>query len=286
MNQTTIKESCLLPGGIGLHSGKKVDVTFHPAPPNSGIIFHRTDKSVKIPANWRYAEASALCTTIGIGDVKLGTIEHLLSACNGLGIDNLEVELTGEEVPIYDGSGIAFVEKFKQIGLKELDATKKMIRITKPVSFTQGDISIMATPSQDSQFNFSIDFDHDQVRAQEFQFTLTAAAYHEQIAAAKTFCREEDIPKMQEAGLIKGASEDIAVILDSQGGFKNMGVMTWLNEPNLHKILDQIGDFYLADNMRILGNIFSHKSGHASHFAFISHLMNERQDAFEVVPVP
>ena len=285
MNQTTIKESCLIPGGQGLHSGRRTHIAFHPAPADHGIIFLRSDKNVKIPADWRHAESSALCTTIVKEGVELTTVEHLLSVCSGMGIDNLLVELDAEEVPIFDGSGYAFFEKFSEIGLRELDQAKRVIRLLKPIQWVQGEISISAMPSEEPHFTFSIDFEHDQVGKQEFQFHFTRANYAEQIVRAKTFCREEDIPKMQEMGLVKGGSEKNAIILAKDGGFKNMENMTWLNEPNLHKILDQIGDFYLAKNMHILGNFFSHRSGHASHLAFLKYLLEERQDAWEEMAV-
>lgn len=275
MNQTTLRETCLINGGVGLHSGQKTNLAFHPAPADHGIIFHRIDENVKIPANYRFAESSPLCTTLLKDGVKLTTVEHLLSVLSGMGVDNLLVEVAAEEIPIMDGSGWEFFEKFKQVGLMELDKPKRAIRITEPVSYEQGDIQILATPSASSEFTFAIDFDHQQLGQQEYHFTLTEPNYEEQIVRAKTFCMERDIPKMQEMGLVKGGSEKNAIILSDEGGFKNMEAMTWLNEPNLHKILDQIGDFYLADNLRILGSFYSHKSGHATHLAFVKHLLTE-----------
>ena len=286
MNQTTLKESCLLTGGVGLHSGRRTQLAFHPAPAGHGIIFHRLDQDVKIPATWRYALVSPLCTTLENQGVKLTTVEHLLSVASGMGIDNLLIELDAEEVPIYDGSGWTFFEKLQEVGLQELDAPKKAVRLTKPVQWNKGEITIAATPSKEPHFTFSIDFDHAQVGAQEFSFHFTPAHYQEQIVKAKTFCREADIPKMRELGLIKGGSEESAIILDEQGGFKNLGNLTYLNEPNLHKILDQIGDFYLADNLHLLANFYSHKSGHASHLEFLRFLFETRQDAWEIVTLP
>ncbi len=279
----TIKESCLLSGGQGLHSGLKTQLAFHPAPADHGIIFYRRDQNVKIPATWQYARSSPLCTTLEEAGVKLNTVEHLLSVCSGMGIDNLLIELAADEVPIYDGSGWVFYEKFSQVGLAELEGAKKALRVLKPIQWSQGEIQIAATPSEETNFTFSIDFEHDQIGRQEFQFHFTPANYAEQIVRAKTFCREEDIPKMRAACLIKGGSEKNAIILGKQGGFQNIENLTWLNEPNLHKILDQIGDFFLADNLRILGNFFSHRSGHASHLAFLKYLLQERTDAWEIV---
>ncbi|OGG95325.1 MAG: UDP-3-O-[3-hydroxymyristoyl] N-acetylglucosamine deacetylase [Candidatus Lambdaproteobacteria bacterium RIFOXYD12_FULL_49_8] len=285
MNQTTLKDSLMIAGGIGLHSGAPTRLVFYPAPANHGIQFHRSDLDIKIPATWEYAETSPLCTTITKDGVKLHTIEHLLSVCSGMGIDNLLVELSSDEVPIFDGSGYVFFERFSEVGLKELSEPRLALKIKEPVSFTKGDIRIIATPAAATSFTFSIDFEHQQVGAQEYHFVFNETNYKDEIVAAKTFCAEKDVQKMLAQGLAKGGSEKNAIILGSDGEFKNMEVMTWLNEPNLHKILDQIGDFYLAQNRRILGSIYSHKSGHASHLEFLRHLMTEKQSAWEWVRV-
>lgn len=283
MNQTTIKEACMIHGGVGLHSGKQSNLYFHPAPSDHGIVFYRADQDVRIPATYKYARQTPLCTTIEYEGVKVETVEHLLSVCNGIGIDNLLIEVNTTEVPILDGSGYEFYKKLQEVGVQELDKPRKAIRVKEPVTYQQDEITIYITPSEQSQFTFSIDFDHRQVGSQEFTFDFTEANYIEQIVRAKTFCMERDIPKMEELGLVKGGSEKNAIILDNQGEFKNLDIMTWLNEPNLHKILDQIGDFYLANNYRILGNTFSHKSGHSSHLAFIRYLMDECPESYEII---
>ena len=268
MNQTTVKESCLL-RGKGLHSGRKTTVHFHPAPADHGIVFFRSDKNLNIPATYRYALPSPLCTTIGREGVQVSTVEHLLSVCSGAGIDNLVVELDTEEVPIMDGSGLEFFEKLQAAGIKRLEKPKRVIRILDTVS---------AQPT----FTFSIDFDHNQIGTQEFTFELNENNYRNQIVNAKTFCLERDVEKMKQQGLIKGGSRENAIILNNSGQFDNMEMMTWLNEPNLHKILDQIGDFFLADNLRVVGHMFSHKSGHATHLEFITYLMEECRDQYAI----
>lgn len=285
MNQTTIKEECLINRGVGLHSGKKAPILFFPAHADHGIVFHRADKGVRIPATYNFASPSPLCTTIQNEGVSISTIEHLLSVCNGLGIDNLLIELEGEEVPIFDGSGYEFYQKFNEVGLKELSNPKKVIRILEPISFIKGDIQIIATPSKESVFTFSIEYEHQQIGSQEVTFKLNTKNYIDNIVRAKTFCLEEDVQKMKKRGLIKGGSKKNAIVLNQKGQFDNLGVMTWLNEPNLHKILDQIGDFYLADNMRIIGNLYSHKSGHAAHCEFLHYMFKECTDSFEIVEV-
>ncbi len=125
MNQTTIKESCVLTGGVGLHTGKRTAIYFYPAPADHGIQFLRSDKNITIPATYQFAESSALCTTIVKDDTKISTIEHVLSVCNGLGLDNLLIELSEEEVPILDGSGLFFFQKLSQVGVKILGKAKK-----------------------------------------------------------------------------------------------------------------------------------------------------------------
>lgn len=283
MNQTTIKSSCMLSKGIGLHSGQKTALHFHPAPENHGIVFFRADKDVKIPATYRYAVPSTLCTTIKNDGVQVSTVEHLLSVCNGLGIDNLLVELNSEEVPIMDGSGLEFYQVLKKSGIRQLNAPKRIIQIEKPISYQEGDITIYATPSNQSDFTFSIDFDHEQIKQQEYSFVLTEKNYQDEIVEAKTFGFRKDYDKYKNLGLIKGGNETNAIILNESGDFDNPDVLKWLNEPNLHKVLDQVGDFYLADNLRIRGAIFSHKSGHSSHLAFINYMMNECTNRFSII---
>ncbi len=283
MNQTTIKESFILKGGVGLHSGKKTDLYFFPAPANHGIVFFRSDKDIRIPATYQFAKHSPLSTTIVNEGVEVSTIEHLLSVCNGIGIDNLLVEVHNVEVPIMDGSGYSFFCHLQKAGIKQLDVPKKTVKITKTISYQNDDITIYATPSEQSNFTFSIDFDHKQIGKQEVSFHLNEKNYAENIARAKTFVQRKDVNKFRQQGLIKGGNEKNAIILDEEGNFENMDIMTWLNEPNLHKILDQIGDFYLANNYRILGNIFSHKSGHSSHLSFIQHMMEECTDSYIIM---
>lgn len=283
MNQTTIKESFILKGGKGLHSGEKTDLHFFPAPENHGIVFYRGDKNVRIPANYQYARSSTLCTTIENEGIEVATVEHLLSVCNGMGIDNLLVELHNVEVPILDGSGFEFYEGFQDAGLKQLSAPKKVLKILEPITFQDGDITIFILPSDKSFFTFSIDYKHKQIGQQEVSFLLTEKNYVENIARAKTFGFRKDYKKLLDQGLIKGGNSKNAIILDEEGNIENMEEMTWLNEPNLHKILDQIGDFYLADNYRIIGDIFCHKSGHSSHLAFIRRMMMQCPNAYALV---
>ena len=283
MNQTTIKNSFILKGGQGLHSGQKTDLFFFPAEENHGIVFYRGDRKVKIPASFRYAEPSPLCTTIINDGVEVTTIEHLLSVCNGLGIDNLLIELHSAEVPILDGSGFEFYSGFQDVGIKQLSAPKKVLKILETISYQQDEITIFISPSDKSNFTFSIDFEHKQIGQQEVSFHLTEKNYVEKIVRAKTFGFRKDYQSLLEKGLAKGGNSKNAIILDENGDIENIEEMTWLNEPNLHKILDQIGDFYLADNIRIIGDLFCHKSGHASHLAFIKKMMNEHQDQFMIV---
>ncbi len=206
-----------------------------------------------------------------------------MSVCNGLGIDNLIIEINSEEVPIMDGSGLEFFKKLRSAGIRQLGKPKKVIRILDTVSFQKDDITIFLTPSEDSIFTLSIDFEHEQIGTQEFTFNLNETNYLNQIVSAKTFCLESDVEMMKKKGLVKGGSKENAIVLDKNGHFDNMEVMTWLNEPNLHKILDQVGDFFLADNMKIIGNSFSHKSGHSTHLEFVTYLMEECTDKYAII---
>jgi len=283
MFQTTIKECFMITGGVGLHSGKPTRLVFYPAKAGEGIVFHRLDKDTKIPAIYQYAKVSPLCTTIEKDGVGVQTIEHLLSVCCGMGLDNLLVEIENEEMPIFDGSGVEFFEQFSKVGFAELDQPRQGIKIIKPVRFQKGGIEILISPAEDTSYTFAIDFEHQQVGQQEFQFNFSEKNYQDQIVRAKTFCMEQDVEALLDQGLIKGGNTSNAIVLGKDGHFNNLEVMTWLNEPNLHKILDQIGDFYLAGNLRIIGAVYSSKSGHASHLEFLRYLLEERPDAWEKV---
>jgi len=282
MNQTTIRRVCALPHGIGLHTGRKATLFFHPAPVNHGIVFLRSDLKTRIPATYRFARPSALCTTLENDGAKVATVEHLLSVCNGMGIDNLLIEIDTEEMPIMDGSGADFYQVLKEAGIRQLECPKRFIRILDTIRYQQDDITIYITPSSEINFTFSIDFPHRQIGQQEVSFRFSEKMYAEEIVSAKTFGFIKDYETHKKQGLIKGGSRKNAIILNEEGDFDNFEVMTWLNEPNLHKILDQIGDFYLADNLRIVGNVYSHKSGHSSHLAFIKYLMEECTHQFEI----
>ncbi len=265
-----------------MHSGKESNLFFYPAPENHGIVFYRTDKQVSIPATYNYAKSSALCTTIENEGVTVSTIEHLLSVCSGLGIDNLLVELNSEEVPIMDGSGFEFHNILQHAGIKPLDCPRKSIKILDTIHFEQNDITIYVTPSEQPTFTFSIDFEHKQIGQQEYSFLLTEKKYSEEIVKAKTYGFRKDHIRLKKHGLARGANETNTIILDEEGNFENMETMTWLNEPNLHKVLDQIGDFYLANNLRIIGNFYSHKSGHSSNLAFIRYMLEECSDKYAI----
>jgi UDP-3-O-[3-hydroxymyristoyl] N-acetylglucosamine deacetylase len=284
MNQTTIRQTCALTNGVGLHSGKKSSLFFHPAPAHHGIVFLRSDLKTRIPATYRYAVPSPLCTTLENDGARVSTVEHLLSVCNGMGIDNLLIEVDTEEIPILDGSGAGFFKVLKAAGIRELDHPKHMIRVLDTIVYQQGDITIYVTPSNEINFTFSIDFNHRQIGIQEATFHFSEQRYAEEIVGAKTFGFIKDYERHRRKGLIKGGNRRNAIILNEEGDFDNPEVMTWLNEPNLHKILDQIGDLYLADNLRIVGNIYSHKSGHSSHLAFVRHMMTNCTGRFEIIP--
>lgn len=283
MNQTTIKEPIIINNGVGLHSGKRSTLCLNPAPEDHGIVFERSDIHERIPATYQYAKPSPLCTTIEKKGVRVLTIEHLLSVCNGIGIDNLLVEIDCEEVPIMDGSGKAFFDAISKTGLKHQSAPRRHIKIKETISFQKGDITIFISPSNEINYTFSIDFDHEQIGQQEVSFRFNEKKYAEEIVSAKTFGFLKDISEHKKRGLIKGGTKKNAIILNEDGDFDNMEVLTWLNEPNLHKILDQIGDFYLANNMRIVGNVFSYKSGHSSHLEFIQYMMDSCPDKYEII---
>ncbi len=279
MQQTTISKSFIVKGGVGLHSGIKSDLFIYPAPANTGIVFYRRDKNVSIPANYKYGKVTPLATKLEKDGVSIQTIEHFLASCNALEIDNLLVEISSPEIPLYDGSALVYYEKLAQAGIEELGETRKVIKIIKPISYTKGNITMTAVPAENTVFAFDISFEHNQLQEQNFSVLLTKKNFEEKIMKAKTFALEDHIHEAIKNGLIRGANEESGIILNNEGVISNMEVMTWLNEPNRHKILDQIGDFYLANNLRILGHFVTSYGGHKSNLDFITQLMDHNIDS-------
>ena len=262
LNQKTINKNLTFKG-VGLHSGLEVMVTIKPAEPNSGIIFKRIDlkeNNIVIPNIFNVSSA-VFCTTVSNeSGVSVSTIEHLMGALYGLGIDNVLIEIDNQEVPILDGSAKLFVEAITQIGIKNSDAPIKIIKIEKKIEFSDGSKTISIEPSKISlDIDFELKYENEFIGIQRnlikvFESDLT------DVYNSRTFCLFEDIEKLKEMGLAKGGSLDNAIVVKNN---KIMNINGLRNEKEFvnHKILDCMGDLYLA-GYKIIGKIICYQGGH------------------------
>ena len=226
IKQRTLKTSINC-SGVGLHSGTKVSMTLNPAPVNGGITFKRTDIAglgAVIPAKWDHVVDTRMCTTLGNDDgVTIGTVEHLMAALAGCGIDNVLIDVNGEEVPIMDGSSQPFVFLFECAGVVEQDAPKKIIRVLKTVSVNDGEARLC--PGSHLSLDFEIDFDNDLVSRQSLSIGVVNGSFAKELARARTFCFLRDVEALRAAGLAKGGSLENAIVVNgdkimNEGGLR------------------------------------------------------------------
>lgn len=283
IRQRTLKNE-IRATGVGLHTGEKVYLTLKPAPEDSGIVFRRTDLDpvVEIPAKAENVGETTLSTSLVAGDVKVSTVEHLLSAMAGLGIDNAIVELTAGEVPIMDGSAGPFVFLIQSAGIKEQNAAKKFIRIKKEVTVSNGDKTASFKPFNGFKVSFSIDFDHPvfQDRALQSSIDFSSTSFVKEVSRARTFGFMHEIEYLRSKGLAKGGSMDNAIVVDEYRVLNEDG-LRYEDEFVKHKMLDAIGDLYLLGNS-LIGEFCAHKSGHALNNQSLRELIAQ-PDTWEVV---
>ncbi len=272
--QRTLKNT-IRATGVGLHSGDKVYMTLRPAPVNHGIVFRRVDLDpvVDVPARAELVTEVTLCTGLTCNEAKIQTVEHLMSALAGLGVDNIIVELSSAELPIMDGSSGPFVFLLQSAGIIEQDAAKRFIRVLKTVEVTDGDKVARFEPYEGYKLGFTIAFDHPMIPArqsrQEIEFSTTA--YTREISRARTFGFMRDLEYMRERNLGLGGSMDNAIVLDEFRVLNEDG-LRYADEFVRHKILDAIGDLYLAGG-QVLGAYEGFKSGHALNNKLVRALM-------------
>jgi UDP-3-O-[3-hydroxymyristoyl] N-acetylglucosamine deacetylase len=282
IRQRTLKNT-IRATGVGLHSGKKVYLTLKPAPIDSGIVFCRTDldPAVEIAARAENVGETMLSTTLVKDGVKVATVEHLLSAMAGLGIDNCRIELSAEEVPIMDGSAGPFVFLIQSAGIQEQDAAKKFIQITREVTVEEDGKSATFLPFNGFKVGFSIDFDHPAFknRSQEASIDFSSTSFVKEVSRARTFGFMRDIERLRAMNLALGGSVDNAIVVDE---FKvlNEDGLRYDDEFVKHKILDAIGDLYLLGNS-LVGEFKGCKSGHDLNNKLLRKLIKET-DAWEV----
>ena len=272
LQQRTLK-SMTRAVGVGVHSGQRVEMTLRPAPPDAGIVFRRVDlpQPVDIVVDVRNVTDTRLDTTLAAGGdpgaPKVHTVEHLMSACAGLGIDNLVIDITNEEVPILDGSAASFVFLLQSAGIALQDAPKRFVRILRPVELRQGDGAALMwarlEPFEGFRLAFEIDFKHPAVdqTGQRVEFDMGSGRYRRDIARARTFGFSKDVDLMRSRGLALGGSMDNAIVVDDSKVL-NAGGLRYDDEFVKHKILDAIGDMYMLGHP-LLAAYSAFKGGHA-----------------------
>ncbi|MGH8234700.1 MAG: UDP-3-O-acyl-N-acetylglucosamine deacetylase [Rhodanobacteraceae bacterium] len=263
IKQRTLK-NVIRATGVGLHTGEKVYMTLRPAAVNTGIVFRRTDlaEPVSIPSRCEFVGDTRLSSTLVRDDVRVGTVEHLLSAMAGLGIDNAYVDLSAPEVPIMDGSAGPFVFLLQSAGIEEQTAPKRFIRIRKPIKVEDGDKWAQFEPFDGFKVGFSIEFQHPifSRRASRAEIDFSTTSFVKEVSRARTFGFMRDIEMLREKNLALGGSMDNAIVLDDYRVLNEDG-LRYEDEFVKHKILDAIGDLYLLGHS-LIGSFFGHKSGH------------------------
>jgi UDP-3-O-[3-hydroxymyristoyl] N-acetylglucosamine deacetylase len=260
--------------GVGLHSGVKVRIRILPAPPDTGIVFIRTDlEGFRVPASWRYVQKVSYATSLMRQGVLISTTEHLLSVFYSMSIDNAFVEIDNLEVPILDGSGQPFVELIREAGVKPFRKRRKYLRITRPVSVEGGGKRITIMPADRFLLTCDVFFPHPLVGRQNLEIEVTPDNYAAGIAPARTFGFEYELGQMRDMGLIRGASLENAVCFN-HASILNPGGLRFPDECCRHKALDLIGDLALIGKP-LLGHVIAEKAGHAMHFALVQRIMND-----------
>jgi UDP-3-O-[3-hydroxymyristoyl] N-acetylglucosamine deacetylase len=283
IRQRTLK-NVIRATGVGIHTGEKVYMTLRPAAVDAGIVFRRVDlpEPVEIRANAFNVGDTSLSSTLTNGAVRVSTVEHLLSAMAGLGIDNAYVDLSAPEVPIMDGSAGPFVFLIQSAGIEQQNAPKRFIRIRKPVRVEDGDKWARFEPFDGFKVGFSIDFDHPiftrQTSTAEIDFSTTS--FVKEVARARTFGFMRDIEMLRERNLVLGGSMDNAIVLDDYRILNEDG-LRYEDEFVKHKILDAIGDLYLLGHS-LVGAFYGYKSGHALNNRLLRTLLADREAWEEV----
>ncbi|MFM2426538.1 MAG: UDP-3-O-[3-hydroxymyristoyl] N-acetylglucosamine deacetylase [Pseudomonadota bacterium] len=274
--------------GVGLHSGQRVELTLRPAQPDTGIVFRRVDlpQPVDIPISATAVTDTRLASTISNGGAKVFTVEHLMSACAGLGIDNLYIDITAEEVPILDGSASSFVFLLQSAGIVEQNAPKRFIRVLKTVEVREGEGANVKwarlEPHHGYKLSFEIDFRHPAVDAtgQSVVFDMDTDIYTRDIARARTFGFTRDVEMMRANGLALGGGLDNAIVMDDYKVLNSDG-LRYDDEFVKHKILDAMGDLYLVGKP-LLASYVAFRSGHAMNNQLLRELLSQ-PDAYDVV---
>ena len=283
LRQRTLK-SAIKTTGVGLHTGARVDLTMRPAAPDTGIVFHRVDlpHPVSIPAHALNVGDTRLSSSLDKDGAKVSTVEHLMSALAGLGVDNLHVDVAGPELPIMDGSAGPYVFLLQSAGLEEQKMRKKYLRVKEPIEVRSDDKWARFEPHHGFVLDFTIDFPHPVFGSETRRVVIDFAehSYTKEVSRARTFAFMQDVEAMREAGLALGGSLQNAIVLDETRVLNSEG-LRYDNEFAKHKVLDAIGDLYLLGHP-LIGTYSAFKSGHALNNA-VSRALLARPDAWELV---
>jgi UDP-3-O-[3-hydroxymyristoyl] N-acetylglucosamine deacetylase len=283
LNQRTLK-NVIRATGVGLHTGEKVYLTLRPAAVDTGIVFVRTDldEPVAIPARAENVGDTTMATTLTDGKVNISTVEHLMSAFAGLGIDNAYVDVSAPELPIMDGSAAPFVFLLQSAGIAEQDAPKKFLRVKQPVSYSQGDITAELVPYDGFRVEYTLLYDHPVFDHHKRRAVVefSSMSFVKEVSRARTFGFLADYEKLRSMNLALGGSLDNAVVVDDYRILNNEGLRQE-DEFVKHKILDAIGDLYLLGHS-VIGSFSGYKSGHGPNNALLRKLLAQ-PDAFEIV---
>lgn len=287
MRQRTLKQ-VLSATGIGLHSGKRVNMTLRPAAPDTGIVFRRVDVDppVDLHVGAKTIGDTRMASTLDVGGVKVSTIEHLMSALYGLGVDNIYIDLDAVEVPIMDGSAISFVFLIQQAGLVEQSALKKFIKVKKPVEIREGEGHSLKyaslKPFSGFKLKFEIDFGHPAIdkTGQLVEIDFANTSFVRDIARARTFGFTQDVETLRNLGLALGGNLDNAIVMDEYR-ILNPDGLRYDDEFVKHKVLDAIGDLYVIGHP-IIGEYHAYRSGHGLNNQLIRELLKD-ESAYEIV---
>jgi UDP-3-O-[3-hydroxymyristoyl] N-acetylglucosamine deacetylase len=276
--------------GVGLHSGRRVELTLRPAAPNTGIVFRRVDLDppVDIVARADRVTDTRMASTLSAADtgpgalIRIATVEHLMAALAGLGIDNLFIDVTAGEIPILDGSAGSFVFLLQSAGIVEQPAAKRFVRVLRPVEIRDGDKWARLEPHEGFRLSFSIDFGHPAIDStgQRFEVDFAKTSFVREIARARTFGFVQDVETLRSMGLAQGGSLENAIVMDEYRVLNTEG-LRFDDEFVKHKVLDAIGDLYLIGHP-LLASYVAHKSGHALNNLLLRELL-AHADAFEIV---
>lgn len=274
--QTTIRKAIDFGEGVGLHSGQIIRMRCLPARDDSGIVFRRVDLpgQPQVQAHIDYLDQAALVrqTSLVDGSARVGTVEHILACCLGLGIDNLIIELNGPEVPMHDGSAVFVAKGLFDSGIAELSMPRHTVHIPHPILFELDAAEVTALPADTFQAAFFAEFEHPAIGHQNATFAITPETFLAELAPARTFCTLEDVESLRQAGLIRGGSIDSAVVFGPDGPVET--TLRFANEPARHKLLDLLGDLCLL-SPSLEGIIMASRSGHRVHAAFVRQLQKE-----------